>query len=249
MTARRSDPSSHKASEFVPASAPHQGAPFDQTDSPSEDATLQLDETAPFDEPWLGRLATADGLFVTDERQRVRVWSSAAQRMLGYTPEDILGQPCYGAIMGRRPEGHPVCSLSCPVTRNARRGRGTAAYEVTAQAKDGTPRYLTNSVLVIQGRRGSFRVIHMMRESFERPPSRPGPGTSVPTYSPAAETLTRREIEVLRLFARGLCLDEVAGKLSISVFTARNHNTSIQHKLGVRNRLQMVLEGMRRGLV
>ncbi len=231
------------------APVPDDMAAFERTDGPSEDAAVQPDDAALVDEPWLGRLVTADALFVTDERQRIRVWSSAAQRMLGYTPEDMLGQVCYGAIMGRRPEGHPVCSVSCPVTRNARRGRGTAAYEVTALAKDGTPRYLTNTVLVIQGRRGAFRVIHMMHESCDRPPSRPGRETSGATDSLAAEALTRRELEVLRLFARGLCLDEVAAELSISVFTARNHNTSIQHKLGVRNRLQMVLEGMRRGLV
>ena len=153
--------------------------------------------------------------------------------------------------MGRRPEGHPVCSLSCPVTRNARRGRGTAAYEVTAQAKDGTPRYVTNSVQVVEGRRGAFRVIHMMRESCERPPARSGPARTGadPADRLVAETLTRRELDVLRLFAKGLSLSEVACELSISVFTARNHNASIEHKLGVRNRLQMVLEGMRRGLV
>ena len=66
---------------------------------------------------------------------------------------------------------------------------------------------------------------------------------------PLAELLTRRELEVLRLFARGATLDEVASRLSISALTARNHTANIQHKLGVRNRLQMVLEGMRRGLV
>jgi DNA-binding CsgD family transcriptional regulator len=66
---------------------------------------------------------------------------------------------------------------------------------------------------------------------------------------PLAEPLTRRELEVIRLFARGATLEEVASQLSISLFTARNHATNVQHKLGVRNRLQMVLEGLRRGLV
>jgi DNA-binding CsgD family transcriptional regulator len=88
----------------------------------------------------------------------------------------------------------------------------------------------------------------MMRESCDRPPSRPAT-ESAPAEGPVAEVLTRRELEVLRLFARGMGLDEVASELSISVFTARNHSTSIEHKLGVRNRLLMVLEGMRRGLV
>lgn len=236
MVTQRSDPPKLEAVVFEPA------------DSACEEGLIELDDTTLVDEPWLGRLATTDGLYVTDERQRVRAWSGAAQRILGYAPEEVLGQVCYALMMGRQPEGHPVCSRRCPVTRNAQRGRGTAAYEVMALAKDGTPRYLTTSVLVVEGRRGAFRVIHMMRESCERPPSR---SATAPAAADGlvAETLTRRELEVLRLFARGLSLDEVAGELSISAFTARNHNTSIQHKLGVRNRLGMVLEGMRRGLV
>lgn len=213
------------------------------------DVALPSDCSMAIDESWLGKIASAEALFVTDERQRVRAWSATAQSLLGYAPEEVVGQRCYVVLMGREPEGHPVCSTSCPVTRNARRGRGTASYEVMATAKDGTQRYVTNSVLVIEGGRGAFRIVHTMRESCVLPPSRPA---GLPAFEPdetSAESLTRRELEVLRLFARGMSLDQVACELSISAFTARNHSTTIQHKLGVRNRLQMVLEGIRRGLV
>lgn len=155
--------------------------------------------------------------------------------------------------MGSRPDGHPVCGTSCPVTRNARRGRGTASYPILAVARDGSPRYLDNTVLVLEGPGGSFRVVHMLRESCETPPARPSKSASTSASTeaqmPLAEPLTRRELEVLRVFARGATLEDVACELSISEFTARNHATNIEHKLGVRNRLQMVLEGMRRGLV
>jgi PAS domain S-box-containing protein len=201
------------------------------------------------DESWLGKIASAEALFVTDERQRVRAWSATAQSLLGYAPEEVVGQRCFVVLMGREPEGHPVCGTSCPVTRNARRGRGTASYEVMATAKDGTPRYVTNSVLVIEGGHGAFRVVHMMRESCLVPPSRLATAPAFEPEETSAESLTRRELEVLRLFARGMSLEQVACELSISAFTARNHSTTIQHKLGVRNRLQMVLEGIRRGLV
>ncbi len=130
---------------------------------------------------------------MTDERQRIQAWSSVAQRMLGYAPEEVVGKPCYRVMMGREVEGHPVCGPNSPVTRNARRGRGTAAYEVIVQARDGSPRCVQSSVL--EGQRRGFRVIHLLRE-----------GT-------------------------------------------RNHIASVQRKLGVRNRLDMVLQGMRRGLV
>jgi len=172
-------------------------------------------------EPILGRIISSEALFVTDERQRVRAWSNGAERMLGYTTTEVVGQTCYKVMMGRRPDGHPVCDLSCPVTRNARRGRGTASYEVTAVAADGAVRYLTNTVIVLEGKRGSFRVVHLMRESCDTPPSRPAVATAVPDPGGErlpAEQLTRRELEVLRLFARGMELEQVSAELSISVF-------------------------------
>jgi PAS domain S-box-containing protein len=215
-------------------------APSEESSAPSESVSLEAS--------WLAEVASTEGLFVTDERQRVRAWSAAAQRLLGYSAEDVVGSLCYETLMGRHPEGHPVCSTSCPVTRNARRGRGTASYEVMAVAKDGAPRYLTSSVLVLRGPRGAFRVVHMLHEADERPPERPSSVAETGEVE-TAEALTRRELEVLRLFARGLGLDEIAAELHVSPFTVRNHSTTIQHKLGVRNRLAMVLEGLRRGLV
>jgi PAS domain S-box-containing protein len=218
--------------------------------APRERTDLQL-ATFGLDSDWAGRILTGDALFVTDEQQRVRTWSAGAQRVLGFTAQEVLGKRCYEVVMGRHPEGHPVCSLDCHVTRNAGRGRGTAAYEVTSTGRDGEPRYLSASVLVLEEKRGTFRVIHLMHESAGTPPARPAPerdpgGADV---LGAAESLTRRELEVLRLIARGESLERVAAVLSISVLTARNHASNIQHKLGAANRLQMVLEGMRRGLV
>jgi PAS domain S-box-containing protein len=201
------------------------------------------------DEAWPGKIVATEGMFVTDDKQRIRSWSKAAQRMLGYEPSEVVGKLCYEVVTGTHPDGHPVCGTSCPVTRNARRGRGTASYEVTAQASDGSPRYLDNTVIVIEGPQNSFRIIHLLRESCDSPPPRPPSGEPSLDSMRLAETLTRRELEVLRLFAGGASLEQVASQLSISTFTARNHATNIEHKLGVRNRLQMVLEGMNRGLV
>jgi PAS domain S-box-containing protein len=216
---------------------------------PAAEPSIDDDGTVSLDETWLGRIAATDALFVTDDKQRVRAWSAAAQRLLGYSAAEVVGQLCYDVVMGSRPDGHPVCGTSCPVTRNARRGRGTASYPVTAVARDGSQRYLDNTVLVLERPRGSFRVVHLLRESCETPPARPAAKPPQVEAMPLAEPLTRRELEVLRVFARGATLDEVASELSISVFTARNHATNVEHKLGAGNRLQMVLEGMRRGLV
>ena len=125
-------------------------------------------------DPWVGRLAASEGMFVTDDHQRIVAWSSAAQRLLGFSPEEVVGRTCYQVVMGREPDGHPVCGRSCSVTRNARRLRGTAAYEVVAHARDGSAKCLSNSVLVIEGPDGGFHIVHLLRESSR---SATGPAT------------------------------------------------------------------------
>lgn len=215
-----------------------------------QDRALRHDSSSVVD-PWVGRIAASDGMFVTDDRQRIVAWSSAAQRMLGFSPEEVVGRTCYQVVMGREPDGHPVCGRSCTVTRNARRGRGTAAYEVVARARDGSTRCLSNSVLVVEGPERAFHVVHLLREAAGGPLVTRRTPVDVPAGVDEAmvETLTRRELEALRLLARGATIDEIADTLTISVLTARNHIANIGRKLGAHSRLETVLLGMRRGLV
>jgi DNA-binding NarL/FixJ family response regulator len=58
---------------------------------------------------------------------------------------------------------------------------------------------------------------------------------------PAPTTLSRRELEVQELLAQGLGTAHIARKLSISVFTVRNHKKSIYEKLGVHSRQELSL--------
>jgi HD-GYP domain-containing protein (c-di-GMP phosphodiesterase class II) len=61
--------------------------------------------------------------------------------------------------------------------------------------------------------------------------------------------LTDREIEVLRLVARGLTNKEVASALGISPKTAGHHVQHVFEKLGVRTRAAATLMAMQRGFV
>ncbi len=64
-----------------------------------------------------------------------------------------------------------------------------------------------------------------------------------------AETLTRREREVLQMLASGLGNKEIAARLAISDHTVKFHVASILGKLGVTSRTEAVAVGIRRGLV
>ncbi|MGO9751808.1 MAG: response regulator [Solirubrobacteraceae bacterium] len=63
------------------------------------------------------------------------------------------------------------------------------------------------------------------------------------------EQLSPRELEILRLVARGLENAEIAAELHISPRTAKNHLSKILAKLVVSNRVQAAIYAVRRGLV
>ncbi len=67
--------------------------------------------------------------------------------------------------------------------------------------------------------------------------------------APAAETLSDREVEVLRLVARGASNKEAARKLFISETTVKTHLSHIFTKLGVDDRTAAVTVALDRGIL
>jgi len=61
--------------------------------------------------------------------------------------------------------------------------------------------------------------------------------------------LSVREREILQLVAQGMKNKEIADKLCISEFTARNHVISLLDKLGTRDRTEATAVAIKRGLV
>jgi DNA-binding NarL/FixJ family response regulator len=64
-----------------------------------------------------------------------------------------------------------------------------------------------------------------------------------------AEGLTDREVEILRLVARGRANKEIARELTIVEKTVKTHVSSILAKLGLQSRTQAALYAVRTGLV
>jgi DNA-binding NarL/FixJ family response regulator len=75
------------------------------------------------------------------------------------------------------------------------------------------------------------------------PPSRPL------REEPQTRPLTEREIEILRLIAKGLSNNEAARVLTLSRATVRTHLEHIYEKLEVTNRVEAVTEGLRKGII
>jgi DNA-binding NarL/FixJ family response regulator len=74
-------------------------------------------------------------------------------------------------------------------------------------------------------------------------------GGTASAQTALTESLSEREVEILRLLARGLTNAEIADRLFISRGTVRNYVSSILTKLGVEDRTQAALIAAQHGLL
>jgi DNA-binding NarL/FixJ family response regulator len=73
-------------------------------------------------------------------------------------------------------------------------------------------------------------------ETIERPPE-------------PVEPLTRREIDVLRLLARGNTNRQIAELLALSIRTIESHRANLMGKLGLTSRVELVTYAEEHGLL
>jgi NarL family two-component system response regulator LiaR len=73
--------------------------------------------------------------------------------------------------------------------------------------------------------------------------------TGQPREKSAVEQLTERELEVLKLAAKGMTNRQIANELTLSIHTVQAHLSNIFGKLGVGSRTEAVLYGLRKGWV
>ena len=209
----------------------------------------------------------ADGAFVIDEEQRIVFWNQAAQEILGYSAEEVVGRACYEILGGRDERGQMVCRHHCYVVATAVTGSPVANYDTYARTRSGEMRWVNVSVLNFSAPEpaGSL-IVHLFRDATQHKQEeqfarrvldavqRLGQTdlSAVVIAAPASSSgpgLTGREREVLSLLAQGLSTSDIAGSLSISLATARNHIQNILHKLQVHSRVEAVAYAFEYGLV
>lgn len=106
--------------------------------------------------------------------------------------------------------------------------------------KDVEPEILVKSVREVSKGKSLFEEDHKGKKTADRK-----------TYlkRDGLEELTRRELDVLQLIAKGMCNKDIAESLFISEKTVKNHLTNIFRKINVDDRTQAALFAIKKGIV
>jgi NarL family two-component system response regulator LiaR len=113
---------------------------------------------------------------------------------------------------------------------------GAAGY----QLKDSDPEELVAAIRQVY--RGESALHPLVARKVLQELTRPAEGPPTP------DPLTPREVEVLKLVAKGLENPEIAARLFISEATVRTHVSNIMSKLHLASRTQVALYALREGL-
>lgn len=210
---------------------------------------------------------TADGVFAIDEDQNIIYWNQSAQKILGYTSNDVVGQSCFKILCGCDDKGYAFCHQNCGVRAAAIIGKTVTNYDLATRTKSGEMRWINVSILTIFPDDASKPVvvhlfrdatqtkqneqfIHQMFDTVERyQKTSPLVAPPTPSVHASVNSLTDREHEILTLLAKGATTANIAQTLSISPTTVRNHIQSILHKLNVHSRLEAVTYAFEHGLI
>lgn len=213
-------------------------------------------------------LATAQfGAYVMSLDQTILFWNQAAERILGYPSNQVVGRRCYEVVTGLVPGGFtPECLLGCPSLRALRNGEIPQGLTMLIPCASGERKAVSFTPMVVAiAERDAPVLVHLFEDSAEEQEHEEGAdslrgdlldrGADIVSDRPeeagasAAVRLTRRELEVLRLVAHGWSTQRIADELSISPHTVRNHVRHFRAKLNATTKLEAVITAIRVGLL
>lgn len=200
----------------------------------------------------LGRLGVSNAIWdkrgplSPSELERVRLHPYLSERMLSFSP----ALAPIGALAVQHHErldgsGYPRALSGGMITPAARLLAAADVYQALTEPRPHRPARTREEAAdivraeVSEGRLDSDAVGAVLRAAGHR----------VPRRREGPMRLTAREVEVLRLLARGLSNKEIARQLVISPKTAGSHVENIYVKIGASNRAQASLFAAKHGLL
>lgn len=197
---------------------------------------------------------TGDPAFGVDAAHTIVAWNRAAEDLLQYRAEDVVGRDCAQVISGRNSQGHIICNTLCPFRLAMVRGDRLRQIDLQIRRRDGTAVWVSMTSLVLAA--GDLYVIHILRDITEDRTRAAfvqqvlQAASSLTSGPPAEPTgngpvlLSPRETEILKLLAAGASTRLIAETLSISPATVRNHIQQVMTALRAHSRLEAVVKAL-----
>ena len=82
--------------------------------------------------------SVGEGIFGVDAQGRFSFLNEAAQIMLGYAPEEIIGQSVHDQIHHSHPDGTPYAQRDCPMYLSFAQGKSSSCEDEVLWRKDGS---------------------------------------------------------------------------------------------------------------
>lgn len=76
--------------------------------------------------------------FANDDRGRLVRWNKAAEELLGYRGEEVLGRSCHDVVCGRDIFGNRFCLPGCPHVNEAHQDRPLHDFVMDMRTAGGT---------------------------------------------------------------------------------------------------------------
>ncbi len=207
------------------------------------------------------------GAYVMSHDQTILFWNRAAERILGFPAEKVVGRRCYEVLENLAPGGlTPACLYGCPSMRAVRAGEIPSTITLRMRCESGGRKLASLTPMVVAGsERKAPLLVHLFNDD-------PDPGVAdrvaedvrrdlrdqganilsdspTPRSDPPNRELSPRELEVLHLVSLGDGTLRIAEQLGISPHTVRNHVRNLREKLGANTKLAAVLTALRRGIL
>jgi PAS domain S-box-containing protein len=213
------------------------------------------------------RILSGDGLCGVDAEQRIVLWNSVAESLLGYAEAEVKGRHCFEILSATDDLGRRVCKFGCANFTQALQRKPIAARTLRTKTKLGETVWLSvHSLLLPTSCSDGTVLIHLFRDisrlkrldiGVQQLLGQVGMAGATPSdqdfpiVGPAdvGRRLTSREREVLSLLASGASTRQIAETLAVSVATVRNHIGHVLSKLSVHSRLQAVAQGIQHELL
>lgn len=208
------------------------------------------------------------GAYVMSLDQTILFWNRAAERILGFPAEKVVGRHCYEVLENLAPGGlTPACLYGCPSMRALRAGEIPSTITLRMRCESGGRKLASLTPMVVAGaERQAPLLVHLFNDDPDPAVSDRDAedvrrdlrdrGANILSDSPTPRSdppkrglLSPRELEVLHLVSLGSGTLRIAEELGISPHTVRNHVRNLREKLGADSKLAAVLTAIRRGIL